>query len=128
MFVKQNTNDNLTYGLYPASEKTNYIQMKNIIAILLFIGFSVPSPSLFAQEVKQNSFQSVNAEKIDSVNIVKKKLTAKQSTEISSDKKAEEQRKKEIEAKEHSVNKNKKVRRFGVDENLSNTIRKRNIP
>jgi len=120
--------DNLTYWFYSVSEKTNYIQMKNIIAILLFIGFSVPSPSLSAQEVAQNSFQSVNVEKKDSVNVVKKKLTVKQSTEISSDKKAEEQRKKEIEAKEHSVNKNNKVRRFGIDENLSNTIQKRNIP
>ena len=35
---------------------------------------------------------------------------------------------KEIEIKEHSVNKNKKVKFHGVDENLSQTIQKRNIP
>ncbi len=102
--------------------------MKNIIAILLVTGFSILSLSVCAREVKPNNIQSVNVEKQDSVNKVKQNLTAKQSAKAVSDAKAEEKRKKAIEAKERSVNKNKKVRRFGVDDNLSKIIRERNIP
>ena len=102
--------------------------MKNVVAILLLIGLLIPSFSFGALEVKQDTIKTATTEKQKSIKKGFKAATGKQYAETASDTIAEEQRKKDIEDKEHSVNKNKKVRRFGVDENLSNIIQKRNIP
>ena len=102
--------------------------MKNILAILLLIGLLIPSCSFCASKVKQDTVKISTAEKQDLKKKANKIVVAKQGADITSDSIAEEQRKKEIEAKERTINKNKKVKLFGVDENLSNTIQKRNIP
>jgi len=102
--------------------------MKNILAILLLIGLLIPSCSLGASKAKQDTIKAPAVEKQDLKKKADKKTISKQTSENSSDSIAEEQRKKEIEAKEQTVNKNKKVKLFGVDENLSKTIQKRNIP
>ncbi len=41
---------------------------------------------------------------------------------------AKEQKKRNIEAKEKSVDKNKKVKKFTTDQDLPETVKKRNIP
>jgi len=102
--------------------------MKNVLAILLLIGLLIPACSFSASNVKQDSVKISTTEKQDLKRKANKNVVAKQGAAITSDSIAEEQRKKEIEAKEQKVNKNKKVKLFGVDENLSNTIQKRNIP
>ena len=102
--------------------------MKRILAILLLIGLLIPSCSFCATKVKQDTVKISTAEKQDLKKKANKIVVVKQGTDITSDSIAEEQRKKEIEAKERTINKNKKVKLFGVDENLSNTIQKRNIP
>jgi len=102
--------------------------MKNILAILLLIGLLIPCYSFSASIVKQDTIKTATKEKQDLKKKADKNVVAKQGAEIISDSIAEEQRKKEIEAKERTINKNKKVKMFGVDENLSNTIQKRNIP
>lgn len=102
--------------------------MKNILAILLLSGLLIPSCPLSAGIVKQDTVKFPTAEKQDLKKKADKNVAAKQDTKIKSDSIAAEQRKKKIEAKERTVNKNKKVKMFDVDENLSNTIRKRNIP
>ena len=102
--------------------------MKNILAILLLIGLLIPSCSFCASKVRQDTVKISTAEKQDLKKKANKIVVVKQSADITSDSIAEEQRKKEIEAKERTINKNKKVKLFGVDENLSNTIQKRNIP
>lgn len=102
--------------------------MKNVLAILLFIGLLIPSCSFGACKVKQDTIKISTPKKQDLKKKANKNIGSKQGMEITSDSIAEEQRKKEIEAKEQKANKNKKVKMFGVDEDLSNTIRKRNIP
>jgi len=102
--------------------------MKNVLAILLLIGLLIPSCSFSASKVKQDTIKISTTKKQDLKKKAYKNVVSKQGAEITSDSIVEEQRKKEIEAKERTVNKNKKVKMFGVDENLSNTIRKRNIP
>ena len=102
--------------------------MKKFIVIFLFLGFVFLAFSVSAQEKKQRSNKPETTVNQNSKREEKKDSVAKRSPEIISDAQAEEQRKKEIEAKELSVNKNKKVRRFGVDENLPQMIQKRNIP
>jgi len=102
--------------------------MKNIFAILLLIGLLIPSCSISANKVKLDTIKAPVIEKQDLKKKADKKAVAKQAKENTSDSIDEEQRKKEIEAKEQTVNKNKKVKLFGVDENLSKTIQKRNIP
>ena len=102
--------------------------MKNILAILLFIGLLIPSCSLSANKVKQDTIVAPVIEKHELKKKADKKALAKQAAKITSDSIAEQQRNREIEAKELSVNKKKKVKRFDVDQNLSNTIQKRNIP
>jgi len=102
--------------------------MKNILAILLLIGLLIPSSSFSTSKVKQDTIKTTTTEKQDLKKKADKNVVAKQGVELTSDSIAEEQRKKEIEDKEQRVNKNKKVKMFGVDENLSNTIQKRNIP
>jgi len=102
--------------------------MKNVLAILLLIGLLIPSYPLVTSIVKQDTIKITTAEKQDLKKKADKKVVVKQGAKITSDSIAEEHRKKEIETKEKTVNKNKKVKMFGFDENLSNTIRKRNIP
>ena len=102
--------------------------MKNILAILLLTGLLIPSCTFCANKVKQDTIKASTTEK----KVLKKKASknalAKYTAEITSDSIAKEQRKREIEAKERTVNKTKKVKMFEVDEYLSKTIQKRNIP
>ena len=102
--------------------------MKKYIAIFLFLWLLFPSASVSAQEVKQSIKKDTTAKKQDPKNAVQNKSSLKKSKKIKSEAQKEEQRKKDIEAKEYSVNKNKKVRRFGIDENIPETVKKRNIP
>jgi len=102
--------------------------MKNVFAILLFIGLLIPSFSFGNPKVNQETIKIATTEKPDSTKNVNKKLAPKHPAQTTVDSMEVEKRKKEIDIKEHTVNKNKKVRRFGVDENLSNMIKKRNIP
>ena len=98
--------------------------MKKYITILILIGLLSTTLPILAQEGKRYNEKSefVNKQK-------KKKVTAeKQSTETNSEAQTSEQSKKDIEAKERSVNKNKKVRRCGFDKHISQIIKKRNIP
>ena len=98
--------------------------MKKYITILILIGLLYTSLLIHAQEGKRYNEKSefVNKQK-------KKKVTAEnQNTNISSEAQTSEQSKKDIEAKERSVNKNKKVRRCGFDKHISQIIKKRNIP
>lgn len=98
--------------------------MKKYITILILIGLLSTSLPIHAQEGKRYNEKSefVNKQK-------KKKVTAEnQNTNISSETQTSEQRKKDIEAKERSINKNKKVRRCGFDKHISQIIKKRNIP
>ena len=98
--------------------------MKKYITILILIGLLSTSLPIRAQEEKRYNEKSefVNKQK-------KKKVKAeKQSTETNSEAQTSEQSKKDIEAKERSVNKNKKVRRCGLDKHISQIIKKRNIP
>ena len=102
--------------------------MKKYITILILIGLLSTSLPIRAQEGKRNNEKSEFVK--EQVKKQKKnKVTAEnQSIEINSEEQASELRKKDIEAKERSVNKNKKVRRCGFDKHISQIIKKRNIP
>ena len=102
--------------------------MKKYITILILIGLLSTSLPIHAQEGKRYNEKSEFVK--DQVKKQKKKkvIVEKQSTDISSETQTSEQRKKDIEANERSVNKNKKVRRCGFDKHISQIIKKRNIP
>jgi len=99
--------------------------MKKYFAVLLLSGFLIPVLPISAQEVKKNI---KNTETISKQNSAKKKKKCATTMKGKTEAQSSEQRKKDIEAKERLVDKNKKVKRVGVDENLPKTIRERNIP
>lgn len=100
--------------------------MKKYITILILIGLLSSSLPIRAREGKRYNEKSEIVKKQDAKK--KKGTVEKQSVKINSEIQATEQRKKEIEAKERGVNKNKKFRRCGFDKNISQIIKKRNIP
>jgi hypothetical protein len=102
-----------------------YIIMKKYFAILLILGFLFPTLPVCAQEgnTKQKKTETVAKRKSKHRKNIKPSETAGLSEE-----QTKELRKKDIEAKERTVDKNKKVKRLIVDEDLSKTVRNRNIP
>ena len=100
--------------------------MKKYLAILFLIGLLIPAIPTNAQGGKQSKTKSATTSVKDSKQ--RKKTVIKQGSQIKIESQADVQRKKAIEAKELTVNKNKKVRRFDLDENISTVIRDRNIP
>ena len=60
-------------------------------------------------------------------NLKRKKSAKRPAKDPNSEKQAKELKKTEIEAKEHSIDKNKKIKRVSVDENLSETVHQWNI-
>ena len=101
--------------------------MKKTITFFLLIGFFsclLPVDGMnFMQYSNKSEFQDKQELKVQ-----KKKTTKKQVKDLNAEKQAKELKKKDIEAKEHSVNRNMKVKRVSVDENLPETVRQRNIP
>ena len=102
--------------------------MKKYITILILIGLLSTSLLIHAQEGKRYNEKSEFVNKQDKKQKKNKVADESQSTDISSEAQTSEQSKKDIEAKERSVNKNKKVRRCGLDKHISQIIKKRNIP
>ena len=102
--------------------------MKKFFAIFLIVGFLFPALPIGAQDGKKKKDETETLAKPGLKR--KKNKNMADSTSISdlSETQAAEQRKKEIEAKEKSIDKKKKVKRLTVDENLSKTITNRNIP
>ncbi len=61
----------------------------------------------------------------------KKKISRhnqKESDNTSGELQSKELKKKKIESDEHSINKNKRVKRFSSDKEIPETVKKRNIP
>ena len=102
--------------------------MKKYITTFLFIVFLFSVLQITARDGNKRTNRLETSEKRDSTQNVKIDLAKKQDPEFMFDAQVVKQRKAEIEAKERSIDKNKKVKRFGFDENLPQIIRKRNIP
>ena len=102
--------------------------MKKFIVIFLLLGFLFPSFPISAQEATKTTNKSETVEKQKNKRLKKNDLSEKQVKESNSVLQTKEQRKKDIEAKELTVDKNKKVKMTVADENLPQTIKKRNIP
>jgi hypothetical protein len=101
------------------------VVMKKNIAIVLILGLLLPAIPMNAQDGMKKKNKTETAAKRKS-NIKKDENQAVVTS--AGDKHADELRKREIEKKEQSVDKNKKVKRLTLDENLPATIRNRNIP
>ena len=108
--------------------------MKKIITIFLLIGLLFSFHPVIAREVNQEKSKLEKREKRQ-LNHKKRHKSEMQGQDSSTAAQSEEKikkdkdlRKKEIEIKEHSVDKNKKVKRVSTDENLPETVRNRNIP
>jgi len=97
--------------------------MKRYVAILLFLVFLFPVCLIRAQEVKKPVVKTETPQKRDL-----KHKTKKIATTVSSEVQVNEQRKKEVEAKEQSTDKKTKVMMFDTDKDLPQAIKKRNIP
>ena len=100
--------------------------MKKFIPMFVFTGFFfgiIPLTASDCLNVIPKSSQNDRQELKDDG----KKVSAKDN-KAAKELKAKEQKKRDIEAKEHSVNKNKPAKRFSTDENIPETVRKRNIP
>ena len=102
--------------------------MKKHIIILILMVFLLPSLLICAQEVNQQDTKSEFVDKKDVKQKKRKNTAERQNIKITSEAKAIEQRKKEVEAKERIANKSKRVKRWGLDKNISQIIKKRNIP
>jgi hypothetical protein len=103
--------------------------MKRIITILLLIGFFFSFIQLEATENIQKNKKSERIEKRELKRMKEDPKAGEQGSKASNELQSNnDQTKKEIEIKEHTANKNKKVKRFSTDDKLPQTIRKRNIP
>ncbi len=102
--------------------------MRKIIVISLMAVFFMCSGPIFASKVVQPANKSEIQNKKEMKRLKKKELSKKKGEAPSSEIGSRDQKKKEIEAKENSIDKKKKVKRFSADENLQETIKKRNIP
>jgi len=98
------------------------------ILIILSVGFLFVFVSVRAQDVKPQIRQNSTAIQNSNQNAASDSTAMQAVKTVKPDQLSEEKRKKEIEAKEYSVNKKKKVKTFGVDETLPQLIRERNIP
>ena len=61
-------------------------------------------------------------------NPLESKHRKKEADKASKELQIKEQKKKQIESEEHSINKNKRVKRFSSDKEIPETVKKRNIP
>ena len=103
--------------------------MKKTISILLLSGFFFCFFPVQAGNEIQNTNVSVTLKNKQGTKDIKKKKSAKNQTKIAdSEKQARELKKKDIENKERLMDKNKKVKKVSVDDNLPETVHKRNIP
>jgi len=103
--------------------------MKKSISILLLTGFIFwHIPAWAGNTIQSQNKQELQNQKLEVKNIKKKKSSRKQIKDANSEKLTREVKKKEIEAKERSIDKNTKVKKVSVDENLPQTVRQRNIP
>ena len=103
--------------------------MKKIISIFLIAGFIF----CFFPVQAANDMPSFNKPEIQNIkqevkDLKKKKSAKKRIKDANSDKQTTELKKKEIETKERSMDKNKKVKKVSVDDNLPETVHQRNIP
>ena len=102
--------------------------MKRFGSILILAIFFVSVVSVYASDRNLVLKKSEMQENKD-LKVTKKKHSPKRELKMTiSEKQLKEQRKKEIEVKEHTINKNKRVKRVSPDENLPETVKKRNIP
>ena len=103
--------------------------MKKFISIFLITALFFCFFPVQAGNIMQNSSKSEIQNNKQKVKDLKKKKSVKKSTkDLKSEKEARELKKKAIEAKERSIDKNSKVKKVSVDENLPETIHQRNIP
>jgi len=102
--------------------------MKKILTFLVLFGLLFSFHIVIASPVLQDLKKVEPIEKQDLKHKKKQKLSKDQSKNQLTEEQIKEKRKKEIEAKERSTDKNKPVKRISKDENLPETVRKRNIP
>ena len=102
--------------------------MRKIITILLSAVFFICSGPILASKVVQPLNQSEIQNKRELKRLKKKELSKQKTSAPTAVSGLNDQKKQELEAKESSVGKKKKVKRFSSDENLRETVRKRNIP
>ena len=100
--------------------------MKKMIAFCLLFGFLISFLPLQAQENLQESSKTEVPGSRKFRRQQKKEAAKIEAAETKDQSKA--QKKREIEAKEHAVDKTKKVKKFSTDKDLPETVRKRNIP
>ena len=100
--------------------------MKRIITFFLLIGLLItflPLPNLASPQEPHDSEMPQNRKLKRQQKMEVSRLEANKKEQI-----AKEQKKRNIEAKEKSVDKNKKVKKFTTDQDLPETAKKRNIP
>jgi len=95
-----------------------------LLACFLFCFFPVQAD----KDIQTTAVSEIQKNKQEAKDFKKKKLSKKQNKDANSEKQNREQRKKDIENKERLIDKNKKVKKISVDENLPETIHQRNIP
>jgi len=105
-----------------------FAKMKKILTFLVLFGLLFSFHIVIASPVLQDLKKVEPIEKQDLKHKKKQKLSKDQSKNQLTEEQIKEKRKKEIEAKERSTDKNKPVKRISKDENLPETVRKRNIP
>lgn len=97
--------------------------MKKIISLIVILGYFSCIHLSYGMERLLSDLNSQVKDKPQT-----DRHRQKEAERVSRDLKMKEEKKKEIEAKEHSVNKNKRVKRFSTDKDLPETVKKRNIP
>ncbi len=102
--------------------------MKKIGTILVLAIFLVSFVSIHPLDRNLGQTKSELQENSDLKVKKKRNSTKKELKDPISEKQLKDQKKREIEVKEHSIDKNKKVKRVSSDENLPETVKKRNIP
>ena len=103
--------------------------MKKIISIFLIASFFFCFIPVQAGNNMQNSSKSeIQNNKHHGKGLKKKRSDKKKNKDANSEKQARELKKKEIEAKERSIDRNIKVKKVSVDDNLPETVHQRNIP
>ncbi len=100
--------------------------MKRIAIFCLLFGFLI---SIFPLNLRGN-FQNANKSEFPQSRKLKRqqKKEAAKLEAAAAELRVREQKKNEIEVREHTVDKNKKVKKISTDQNLPETVKKRNIP
>lgn len=100
--------------------------MKKIITILLLVGLLFSYQPLNAKPSLQDAKKSEKVTK--KLSHQKKQMLKKEHKKPLTPEQLKEKQKKEIEAREKSIDRTKPVKKVSSDENLPQTVRKRNIP